>query len=90
MRGYLVTIRRVADGAEVVRAFDYEWESDFWWSDGNMGCDCNREREFLAGLGWDQEAIRRHAPECGSSRFVVSITDLGGSLLYADEEFRPW
>lgn len=87
VKGYIVTIRRVADGVEVQRIWDLEWESAFWWSDGNMGCDCNREMEFLRGLGWDEEAIWRNGHECGSSRFVVSITDLGGNPLYADEAF---
>ncbi len=39
-------IRRNHDGAIVEIPPEYAPENEFWWTDGNMGCDCNREVVF--------------------------------------------
>jgi hypothetical protein len=61
-----VTIRRVADGATRVyrdaHAYVESWR--FQWSEGNYGCDCNREIFFY----------RRRRPEnesCGEAAYAV-------------------
>ncbi len=43
-----VTIRDMKTGVEVVD----ESCSEFWWSDGNGSCDCNREILFGERKAW--------------------------------------
>lgn len=68
---YKVEIRRNLDG--VVRLHDMgnlEWRDDgthWWWTEGNFGCDCNREWEFQRAGG---EPISEES-ECGTSRYTV-------------------
>ena len=53
---------------------DGEWEegSEFWWTEGNMGCDCNRS--ILFG-----DATLENA-ECGDTRYtLVKVRFEGGS-----------
>lgn len=81
---YKVEIRRNSDG--VVRDYseDVPWDdcSDYMWSDGNYGCDCNR------GLFFDRAANEENDDvPCGTSQFSVRITAEDGSLLYQDDAF---
>ena len=40
----------------------------WWWSAGNMGCDCNRELEFRRAGNEDEDADK---VKCGKSRYTV-------------------
>ncbi|MHC4370403.1 MAG: hypothetical protein ACYSW8_22560, partial [Planctomycetota bacterium] len=42
--------------------------SDFWWTDGNMGCDCNRHLEFERAGGEDPDL---DDAVCGSDLYSV-------------------
>lgn len=70
---YDVLIRRNADGLGRVRRIDWNWNKNgeggdmYWWTDGNFGCDCNREWEFQRAGG---EPISDD-PVCGGSRYTV-------------------
>lgn len=46
---------------------DILWDdsSPFWWTDGNMGCDCNRELEFSRGKPVDDFS------PCGDTRYTI-------------------
>lgn len=48
-----------------------EDSTEFWWSEGNMGCDCNRELHFYRYKGLEPEDT-----ECSDDRFSVKITRL--------------
>lgn len=69
-----VDIQRVSDG--IIRRVkqDSEWHDDedqtslFYWTDGNMACDCNRAGEFYRAAGEPRPAAEE---ECGSSRYRV-------------------
>lgn len=69
--GYTVRIRRDADG--VVREYRVEelnWEdhSEYLWTEGSFGCDCNLELFFerAAGNKIEDEVLR-----CGNHRFTA-------------------
>lgn len=85
--GVLVKIKRLADNAIRTYQCDMEWYSEdgasIWqFTEGNFGCDCNRELWFEAADG-------NHLPvdgklECGDgARFrVVSVNADDGALLW--------
>lgn len=71
---YSVFIRCNATGEvrESKQELDWGESTEFWWTDGNMGCDCNRELEFVRAGGPGPS----HDPhwndlqtECGDSRY---------------------
>ena len=45
---YKVLIRNNETKEERWSEQNLEWEDHhlYWWTDGNMGCDCNRQAEF--------------------------------------------
>lgn len=47
---YKVAIRDNATGEVRIGAYDFDW-NEFWWTEGNMSCDCNRRLEFLRAGG---------------------------------------
>jgi hypothetical protein len=54
---------------------DLDWEdhSEWWWTEGNMGCDCNRE------LFWrrsNEEHPDLEDVKCGDDRFSVLYAEL--------------
>jgi hypothetical protein len=54
---YTVVLRRNADG-ESRRVEGYgEWRdgTEFWWTEGNFGCDCNRWAEFERAGGHEPD-----------------------------------
>lgn len=55
--------------------------SHYWWTEGNYGCDCNREWEFQrAG---DEDTT--YNPMCGNTRYTVLYAELDdGSKIYID------
>ncbi len=69
---YTVRIKNNATGEiRVSRVIDLPWEehSDFWWLEGNMGCDCNREVEWRRAGGEIIDDVC--SPECSDGRFCV-------------------
>jgi len=80
--GFTVEIKRTADGRVARWHSDQEWEEiDLYrWTDGNYGCDCNREIYFMEAIGAkvdDQADL-----VCGETRFqVLRITSDDGSRL---------
>ena len=82
-----VEIRKNADG--VVRKYvdPYPWGegSDYLWSDGNYGCDCNRYLFFMRAAGEDEGELI--ADRCGDDGYSVRITDDAGAVLYEDDDW---
>jgi len=70
-----VTIRKVSTGEE--RTVEVTTIGGvYWWTDGNMSCDCNRSDLF--GDADDT---------CGHSRFMVRIEALGIDELKSADSF---
>jgi len=62
-----------------------EWHeaSLFWWQEGNMSCDCNRQMEFERAGG---EAVDDDS-QCGNDRYtVVDATFKDGTVTKIDGE----
>ncbi len=76
---YKVAIRENATGEIRLCEQDLEWQdhSDFWWTEGNMACDCNRSVEF-AEAGGEGEEIE--------SAVDIPCTDGLYTALYAELE----
>jgi hypothetical protein len=76
-RGYKVRIKNNQTGEIRESDQDLDWGegSLFWWTDGNFGCDCNREWVFQRA---GNEPISDD-PECGNSRYTVidAVLDSG-------------
>lgn len=76
------------------RRREAEWPHDphgleFYWTDGNMGCDCNRSMEFARAGGASDEDAYSYGKEVGCSsdinRFRVGYLALDdGSMITVD------
>ena len=58
---------------------------DFWWTDGNAGCDCNRELFFLRVKDEpedDDDDDDDDGVECGHTKFSIRATTLDGMVIY--------
>lgn len=67
---------------------DIPWgdSSEFWWTDGNFGCDCNRELEFLRA-GNEEKETSIDEVRCGEDRYSVLYAELeDGTKIIIDEE----
>lgn len=80
---YTATIQRVSDGALFDVPMAFEWfkatvrlTDEFWWSEGNFACDCNRAI-----------LVRDPDESCGHSRYKVRITLPDGTVPY--DEITP-
>jgi len=85
---YTVRFKDTVTGEEAEKVYEYEWEdgSDYWWSEGNFSCDCNRYLEFLRAKGQDP-ALDEAVCNSGDNRYeVVSITCPDGQVVYRDNE----
>jgi hypothetical protein len=76
-----VEIRRNSDGALAVDTWP-DWDfNEYWWSDGNASCDCNRELFFQHARGEPES----DEPDCGDGGYSVRLSDADtGAILYAD------
>lgn len=89
---YKVAIRNNATGEVAIAEIGLDWkfpsEEDsgdiFWWTEGNMGCDCNRELEWRRAK--DEEIPDDFDYECGDGRFSVLYAELpDGERVSIDE-----
>ena len=78
-KGYKVAIRNNATGELRIATMDVPDDgATFWWKDGNMSCDCNRELEWLRAGGQHEEAEKVFKSEtvCSTGRFTVPYIEL--------------
>lgn len=82
---YLVHIKQVSSGT-VRRDGPHKGKwgddaNDFWWTDGNAACDCNRAIFWACAAG-------EEAPdtECGTDAYLIRVTDEDGTVLYDEFE----
>lgn len=72
---YEVEFREVATGAKASVTYNLAWGegSLYWWTDGNMGCDCNRALSFWRAQ--HPEATLDEEPDfaCGEGAYRVAI-----------------
>lgn len=92
---YKIAIRNNETNEIQIASYEFEWYKSeehndfFWWKDGNMGCDCNRELEWIRAAGpgpADDPFNNGIETECGDSRFSVLYADLpDGTRIIIDE-----
>ena len=72
---YKVAIRKNETGEIRLCKQNLEWgeHSDYWWTEGNMGCDCNRFLEFERSGGEDPEW---DAAECSEGKYSALYAEL--------------
>jgi len=101
MKTYDVCIKEVATGEEVIykqQIYDHhgdtmfkedgEFKDFFWWTDGNMGCDCNRSMDFdrAKGIKIDDPLDENPRYKCGSDRFTIEKIICEGLEVWIDGE----
>lgn len=66
---YSVFIRNNQTGEVRKHIMDLPWDENsyYWWTEGNFGCDCNRDNEFRRA---GNEPILDEPP-CGDKRYSV-------------------
>ena len=73
--GYSVLIRDNATREErLCPQTEVKWTDDcdvYWWTDGNMGCDCNRSLCFARAGGATEEEAWAQEIDCGDTRFTA-------------------
>jgi hypothetical protein len=67
---YDVLIRKNSTGEVRKCHFDFDWfkedsDDSFWWTEGNFGCDCNRE------LAFEGSDIKDSELRCGETAFTA-------------------
>lgn len=84
---YKVCIRKNETGEERIRTMktlNWKDHSLFWWTEGNFGCDCNRELEWHRAGG---EEIDLDDAKCSDGRFAVLWAELpSGERIPIDEK----
>ena len=68
---YKIVIRKNETGEIRSHTEDLEWEdhSEFWWTEGNMACDCNLSRAFAFAGGDDFD----HPTDIACSDYLYSV-----------------
>jgi hypothetical protein len=83
---YRVPITKLETGETRIYEMDMPWEdhTEFWWTEGNFGCDCNREILFERIDGKDADERK-----CGDDRFHIPYAEMpDGARMELDGE-RP-
>jgi len=87
---YHVALRLNSTGEIRMCEVSWPWrEGDLvWWTDGNFGCDCNRELEWIRAGGreptddeWEDSA------RCGETKYTALYAELpDGTRITLDSE----
>ena len=62
-------------------------DGTFIWDEGNYGCDCNRALFLARAKGLDEPSIEDTPCNTGDNRYLVSIREKDGRLIYRDDAF---
>lgn len=86
---YKVAIRNNATMEVRIADKDLEWHeaSEFWWTDGNFGCDCNRGDEWQRAIGTKEDDLVD--TDCGHEKYSVLYVEFpDGKRINIDEQTR--
>ncbi len=93
--GYKVHITEVATGITRESHIKWDWYRDgmsdeFWWTEGNFGCDCNRRMEFRRAGGDPEIEDSPCSPNEGPQAYRVTHAILDdGTRVDIDGEPQP-
>lgn len=82
-------LKRISDGKVAEYRDEHEWEDPedavYQWTEGNYGCDCNRQLFFARAAG--EEEPRPKDLSCGEEqRFkLLSIVTESGAIIYVGD-----
>lgn len=83
---YQIRIRKNETGEVRTSTRPFEWDDGSLWyvTEGNFGCDCNRERELLRAGGVAEDDLPW--PDCSTGRFTIIDALLpDGTVMPIDE-----
>lgn len=85
---YTITITDTSTGESVQAPWEaaHPFEDEFQWSEGNSSCDCNRWLMFMRAKG-DPRPVSD--AQCSDGRFLVSIADESGAVVYEEATAQP-
>lgn len=74
---YQVAIKNNETGEIRLCNINLEWleHSDFWWTEGNMACDCNRSQEFARAGNESDPNVDCNVDENKYSVLYALLTD---------------
>ena len=79
--GYIARIQKVATGETRDCPMDYDF-SEFEWTDGNYGCDCNRKIFFDRAKGVDSF----DSSPCGTGDYsAIQVVSDDGTIIYQEQ-----
>ena len=89
MKKYTVILQKKATGEVSVTNHngDSKEGAEFYWSEGNMACDCNRRIQFELGLGCKKPEESPCTDPIKESEYRVAVISDEGEMLYS--EFQP-
>lgn len=79
---YQVKIIDTKTGEARMHTMDLNWfhedgaGSEYWWTDGNFGCDCNRGLEFIRASGREPTDEEFEQIVCNQGRYRVPFAVL--------------
>jgi len=82
----LIKNKKTGETSQTKMKLDWEEGSDYWWSEGNFGCDCNRSDVFMEGLGHKSWADIECCAIGENVYEVVWIKLDNGEIVYRDNE----
>lgn len=85
---YTVRIRDNATGEirECEQGVGWHDSSVFWWTEGNMGCDCNRRIEFIRASGRQPTDEEWDIPCTDDKYTAIDATMPDGKVIVLDGE----
>lgn len=70
----------------IPQGMDWGEGSEYWWTEGNMSCDCNRGLEWDRGGGVKEADLKMEDYKCGQVAFQVPFALLAdGGCIPIDE-----
>jgi hypothetical protein len=82
---YKVAIRRNKSGEVRIVEMGTDWHeaSEFWWTEGNMGCDCNRHDVFQGAVDDEPDDFY----PCGHTEYTALYAEMpDGTRIKLDSE----
>ncbi len=73
---YIIAIRQNSSGNVALCEQDSAWDDDaeYWWTEGNMACDCNRAIQYDRANGVIIDDVMAY--KCGDGQYSAVFAEL--------------